>query len=53
MVLLKGNAIAKLKPVSDIDDEVQRKLFFTFTQDFEEIKPCVHDSGTDFGALYR
>ena len=35
---MKGNSIAQLKPVTVIGNEVQRKFFFAFTEDFEEIK---------------
>ena len=38
MLLMKGNSIAQLKPVTVIGNEVQRKFFFALTEDFEEIK---------------
>jgi hypothetical protein len=38
MMLMRGNAIAQLKPVTVIGNEVQKKFFFALTEDFEEIK---------------
>ena len=38
MMLMKGNSIAQLKPVTVIGNEMQRKFFFTLTEEFEELK---------------
>ncbi len=38
MMLLKGNSIAQLKPVTVIGNELQKRFFFALTEDFEEIK---------------
>ncbi len=38
MMLMKGNSIAQLKPVTVIGNELQRKFFFGLVEDFEEIK---------------
>lgn len=38
MMLLRGNAIAQLKPVSVIGNEMQKKFFFALTESFDEIK---------------
>lgn len=38
MMQMKGNSIAQLKPVSVISNELQRKFFFSLTEDFDEIK---------------
>lgn len=38
MMLMKGNSIAQLKPVTVIGNEMQRKFFFALTGDYEEIK---------------
>ena len=38
LMRMKGYSIAQLKPVSVIDNEVQKGFFFTLTEDFEEIK---------------
>lgn len=38
MMLMKDNAIAQLKPVTVIGNEMQRRFFFTLTEEFEELK---------------
>ena len=38
MMLMRGNAIAQLKPVTVIGNEMQKKFFFALTEDFEEVK---------------
>lgn len=38
MMLMRGNAIAQLKPVTVIGNDMQKRFFFTLTEDFEEIK---------------
>lgn len=38
MMLMKGNAIAQLKPVTVIGNELQKRFFFRLVDDFEEIK---------------
>ena len=38
MMLMKGNAIAQLKPVTVIGNDLQKKFFFNLVDDFEEIK---------------
>ena len=38
LMLMKGYSIAQLKPVSVIDNDIQKGFFFTLTEDFEEIK---------------
>lgn len=38
MMLMKGNAIAQLKPVTVIGNEMQKKFFMAMVDDFEEIK---------------
>ena len=38
MLLMKGNSIAQLKPVTVIGNELQKNFFFALTEDFEEIK---------------
>ncbi len=38
MLLMKGNSIAQLKPVTIIGNQLQKNFFFALTQDFEEIK---------------
>ena len=38
MMLMRGNAIAQLKPVTVIGNEMQRKFFFALTEDFAEIQ---------------
>ncbi len=38
MMLMKGNSIAQLKPVTVIGNEMQRRFFFGLVEDFEEIK---------------
>ena len=38
MLLMKGNSIAQLKPVTVIGNEMQRRFFFRLVEDFEEIK---------------
>ena len=38
IMLMKGNSIAQLKPVTVIGNEVQRKFFFTLTESFDEVK---------------
>ena len=35
---MKGNAIAQLKPVTVIGNELQKKFFLNLVDDFEEIK---------------
>ena len=37
-MLMKGNAIAQLKPVTVIGNELQKKFFLNLVDDFEEIK---------------
>jgi len=38
IMLMRGNSIAQIKPVSVIGNEEQKRFFFKFTEDFEEIK---------------
>lgn len=38
LMRMKGYSIAQLKPVTVIDNEIQKGFFFTLTEDFEEIK---------------
>jgi hypothetical protein len=38
MMLMKGNSIAQLKPVTVISNEMQRKFFFGLVEDFEVLK---------------
>ena len=38
MMLMKGNSIAQLKPVTVIGNELQKNFFFALIEDFEEIK---------------
>ena len=38
LMLMKGYSIAQLKPVSVIDNDIQKGFFFTLTEDFEKIK---------------
>ena len=38
MMLMRGNAIAQLKPVTVIGNEMQKRFFFALTEDFAEIK---------------
>jgi hypothetical protein len=37
-MLLKGNSIAQLKPVTVIGNELQKRFFLTLVDDFEAIK---------------
>ncbi len=37
-MLLKGNAIAQLKPVTVIGNETQKRFFLKLVDDFETIK---------------
>lgn len=37
-MLLKGNSIAQLKPVTVIGNEMQKRFFLTLVDDFEEVK---------------
>ena len=47
LMLMKGNSIAQLKPVTVIGNEEQKKFFFTLTEDFEEIKAICQVDFTD------
>ena len=38
IMLMKGNSIAQLKPVTVIGNEAQKKFFFALTESFESIK---------------
>jgi len=37
-MLLKGNSIAQLKPVTVIGNELQKRFFLTLVDDFEVVK---------------
>ena len=37
VMLMRGNSIAQIKPVTVIDNEDQKKFFFTLTEDFKVI----------------
>ena len=45
LMLMKGNSIAQLKPVTVIGNEEQKKFFFALTEDFEEIKVMCKGNG--------
>jgi hypothetical protein len=38
MMLLRGNAVAQLKPVTVITNDLQKNFFFTLVEDFESVK---------------
>ena len=45
LMLMKGNSIAQLKPVTVIGNEEQKKFFFALTEEFEEIKVMCKGNG--------
>ena len=45
LMLIKGNSIAQIKPVTVIGNEEQKKFFFALTEEFEEIKVMCKGNG--------